>query len=564
MPLDQGGKVNGQLPRRIACHASQWRDVPCKQKEACKLKHMNPSAEVLDASGCAEGQHGDAGMHFIGSAANRDDSFKGQDMSNISSGCSAPVVTQASIEVNNMDSSTIDAGDNGYINGLIVDEGSGIDKCSSNDARESERSAEFPGVSCRSKIRNKGFSKTMNGQSSFSLLDELKLIDSLTWKKGKNQIYTSFTGSGRTNHLKRIRRGAKSGKRKRAVKFRMLDAASCPKVSFGHCPKDKGSPQVTSGLSKDRRTLIPPGLEPDEATHLIKPGDAASAKIVSQKRDLHGLYNDQDGEENYQPELEGEARFGNILEVSARKRLKRAWDSFENLEAPKPILKSFERTSKSNSLHSIKAFSSLEASVCDKKARPIVCGDYGEICSGNDTDNLRPAKIVPLSRILKNTEQCSLRKSYKPKSTLRKFKKKRPARRAPYFGSSLHLKKEEVNGFNEVSGCHVEDCEKTCVGGIKQFDNKSFILEKGKDDKSEINCSVRGDITYNWSKTRCKEIRKRSLYELTGKGLESASDNYPLMKISKCKQKMKVRKGLKKAGDVDLDGHRSCDINAEK
>ncbi|XVE53571.1 hypothetical protein DITRI_Ditri03aG0013600 [Diplodiscus trichospermus] len=566
--LDQGGNVNGKLPMKIACHASRWRDVPSKQKKACKMTCVYSSAEVLDASGCAEDQLGDAsGMHGIGSVVNRADSFKGQDMSNISSGCSAPAVTQAAIKVNNMNSSTIDAEDDGYENGLIVDEGSGIDKCcSSNDALESERSAEFLGVSCRKKIRNKGSSKILNGQSSFSLLDELKLIDSLTWKRGQNQIHLSLAGSGRTNHLKKNRRGSKAGKRKRAVKVRLLDVFSPPKVSFRHCPKDDGSPQLLSCSLKDQQS----GLEPSGPTHLIQPGESASAKIVSRKRDLCGMSNDRDAED-YQPEMKGDMRFGKILEVSGRKRLKKAgtYDSFENSGAIRPI-RTVEKTCNSGSVQWIKVFSSLEVSACDKKARPIVCGEYGEICSGKvATDELRPPKIVPLSRILKNTEQHTFPKSCKPKSTLRKSKKKRTSRSTSYLDLTSDLKKEEENGghhvsfFHEVRGCLV-DGKKTCLGGIKLSDDESFILEKEKADTSEKFCCIPDAVAYNRSNTRCKEIRKRSLYELTGKGKESSSDSYPHVDISKCMPKLKVRKGSKKAGDVEHFGQRSCNVNAQK
>ena len=47
-------------------------------------------------------------------------------------------------------------------------------------------------------------------------------------------------------------------------------------------------------------------------------------------------------------------------------------------------------------------------------------------------------------------------------------------------------------------------------------------------------------------------------------GKESSSDSYPLMEISKCMPEMEVRKGSKKAADVECHGHRSCNINAEK
>lgn len=515
--LDQGGKVKGQLPMRIACHASQWRDVPSKQKEACKMTQINSSAEVLDASGCAGDQFGAAaGVHGIGSTINEADSLKWQCMSNISSGCSGAAVTQASTEVNNVDSSTIDAGDNEFRNGLVVDEGSGIDKCSSNDELESERSAEFIGVSCRNKIRNNRSSKILNGQSSLSLLDELKLLDSLTWKKGQNQSYMSLAGSERTNHLKKIRKGLKGGKRKRATKFRMLDMSFAPKLSLQHCPKGNGSHHMSSRSSKDRQTLIPSVLESYEPTHLIRPGELASAKIVCRKRDLADVYNDQDGED-YQVKLKGDDRFDNILEVSGRKRLKQTL-----LGSPKP-LRTVENTFNSDSVYCTNAFSCFET-VCDKKVRPIVYGEYGEICSCKSAaSELKPPKIVPLSRVIKSLDRRNLQKSCKPKITSRMSNKKRTVSTTGYFDLSSDLEKEEENGahhvsfFDEVSGCLAEEGKKTCLEEIKQFHNKSFILEKGNADGSEKIC-VPDAVTCNGSNARCKESRKRSLYELTGKG----------------------------------------------
>ncbi|MBA0578167.1 hypothetical protein Gorai_020465, partial [Gossypium raimondii] len=568
--LDQGGKVNGQLPMRIACHASQWRDVPSKQKEACKMTQINLSAELLDASGCAGDQFGaSAGVHGIGSAINEADSLKWQGMSNISSGCSGAAVTQASTEVNNVDSSTIDAGDNEYRNDLVVDEGSGIDKCSSNDELESERSAEFIGVSCRNKIRNNRSSKIPNGQSSLSLLDELKLLDSLTWKKSQNQSYMSLSSIERINHVKKIRKGLKGGKRKRATKFRMLDMSFAPKLSLQHCPKGNGSHHMSSRSSKDWQTLIPSVLESYEPTHLIRPGELASAKIVCRKRDLSDVYRDQDGED-YQVKLKDDDRSDNILEVSGRKRLKQnlAYNSFEKLGSPKP-LRTVEKTSNSDSVYCTNAFSCFET-VCDKKVRPIVCGEYGEICSCKSAAaEFKPPKIVPLSRVIKSLDQRNLRKSCKPKITSRMSNKKRTATTTGYFDLSSDLKKEEENGahhvsfFDEVSGCLVEEGKKTCLGEIKQFHNMSFILEEGNADGSEKSC-VPDAITCNWSNARCKESRKRSLSELTGKGKESRSDSYPLVEISKCMPRMKARKGLNKADDVECHGHRACDINPEK
>lgn len=119
--------------------------------------------------------------------------LKEQEMSNISSGCSAPAVTQASIEVNNMDSCTVDAGDTGCANDLVVDEASGIEKCwSSDDALDSERSAEFLGFTCKTSFIKEGSSKALANQSSRSLIDELKFRDSFRWKRVRNESHTGL------------------------------------------------------------------------------------------------------------------------------------------------------------------------------------------------------------------------------------------------------------------------------------------------------------------------------------------------------------------------------------
>lgn len=494
MSMDKRGKLIGKLPRSQCCHTYQWRDVPSKKKEDCDATCMSwsekgaqnmtfndSSANELDNSRNAEGQLGDtAAKQFIGSL-NVSDSLKGHEMSNISSGCSAPAVTQASFEVNNVDSSTVYAGENA--NNLIVDEGSTIDKCcSSDDAQESERSADSLGASCKSDLKKR---RVLNGQSSRSLLDELKLINSLTWKKGRNQIPIGLTMCGKSDHLKKFGIGLKAGKRKKFMKLKMIDAV---------LPSDQ-----------ERRASVSCSLQT---------GLFSSTKELPHKRTLHRLYNDSK-EDTCQPKVDGYAKSSNILAVSVRKKLKRAWasESVKKHETEERIHKVAEKTSNFDSVCCEKAFLSHDMAFCQRKAKPIVCGKYGEICGELGGDEQKPAKIVPLSRILKIAKRID-QKGYKAK-----FMKGRTPGNTECFDLSSDLKKEEKCGsnhssvFHEVNQLVVDEAMKAYVGVIKQSDIKSSMWEKERADESEKNKTAYAQSSHN-----CKEIRRRSLYELTVKG----------------------------------------------
>ncbi|GLT76145.1 hypothetical protein SLA2020_478210 [Shorea laevis] len=536
MSMDKRGELIQKLPRSQCCHTSQWRDVPSKKKEDCDKTCMgwsekgaqnmtfnNSSATELDNSGNAEGQLGDtAAKRFIGSL-NVSDSLKGHEMSNISSGCSAPAVTQASFEVNNVDSSTVYAGETENANNLIVDEGSTIDKCcSSDDVQESERSADSLGAPCKSNMKKR---KVLNGQSSRSLLDELKLINSLTWKKGRNQIPIGLTTCGKSDHLKEVGIGLKAGKRKKFMKLKMIDAV---------LPSDH-----------ERRASVSCSL---------RTGLFSSNKELPHKRALHRLYNDSE-EDTCQPKVDGYAESSNILEVSVRKKLKRAWasESVKEHETDEPIHKVAEKTSNFDSVCCEKALLSDDMACGHRKAKPVVCGKYGEICGELGGDELKPAKIIPLSRILKIAKRID-QKSYKAK-----LMKRRTPGNTECFDLSSDLKKEEKCGSNHSSGFHgvsqlvVDEAMKACVGVSKQSDVKSSMWEKERVDKSEKNKTAYAQSSHNY-----KEIRRRSLYELTVEGKESHS---PLIKIPQCMPRAKVRNSLKKAEDGK---HGSCEINTEK
>ena len=528
--LDQSGKLNEQLHKNRVCHASQWRDVPSKVKGICDATVVEQLANVLDRRGNDGSQLRDASVKYFNGPMQISGSLKVQENSNLSSGCSAPAVTQSSIEVNDIDFSTVDAGDKGYVSNDIVDEGSGIDKCwSSDDALGSERSAEFLGSTCRTNLRKEGSFHVLNNQPSRSLLDELKLIDSLTWKKDRNQIHswheihTGLAINEKSNPSRKTESG--TGNRKRAIKLKML-SASLPSAGHPVQPYENLKRIVTTELpscsSKDMQKVTQSGQGTSlvSGSSFIQPNSKrrlpllSSAKALSHKRGVR--------EDDCQTELNGDTDFCNNPEVSGRKKLRRDFTSgtFRKFRMQESTHEEAEKTENYNSVVCIRTPSSQQVNVCYRKARPVVCGKYGEISSGKGVS--KPAKIVPLSRILKNARRCTLPKNCKRRLTsMRELKKTNSTGIDLCSDKFTDLKNEEDNASHSVTICDkmnldtsMEETDKAWCIEDKQFPKKLSILEKENDDKSEkLHSNVPVQLNL-----KCKEIRKRSIYELTVKG----------------------------------------------
>ena len=520
---ERSEKLNGQLHRKRVCHASEWRDVPSKVKGVRNAVVVERLANVLDRRGNDGSQLKDASAKCFNGAVQIDGSLKEQENSNVSSGCSAPAVTQSSIEVNNIEFSTIDAGDTGYVSNDIVDEGSGIDKCwSSDDALGSERSADFLGSTCRTNLRKEGSSHVLNNQSSRSLLDELKLMDSLTWKKDRNQIHswhqihTGLAIYEKSNPSRKMVSGLKSGKRKRAMKLKML-SASFP--SAGHSVKPYQNPnsaELPSCSSKDIQLVI----QSDQGTSLvsgsciIRPNSKrrfSSATTHSHKRGVR--------EDDNQTELNGDADFCKNPEVSGRKKLRKCFTSgtSRKFRMQESTHEEDEETEKYNSVGCVGTPSSQQLNLCSRKARLVVCGKYGEISNGKDVS--KPAKIVPLSRILKTARRCTLPKNCKPRlNSMRELRKANSTRIDLCCDKFTDLKNgssvaicDKINLDNST-----EETDKVWCSEDEQF--AKSILVKENDDKREKNYIILHSNAPSQSKLKCKEIRKRSIYELTVKG----------------------------------------------
>lgn len=569
---DQRAKVTGQVRKSNVCHASQWKDVPSKYKGVSTVACLDLSAEdLLDGRGNIDGQLGDATSKCSYGTMKIRDSLKEQEMSNISSGCSAAAVTHTSVQGNNLDSTTPDVGNARYINKHIVDEGSGIDKCwSSDDALESERSAEFLGSNCKTNLSKEGSSKNINNLSSRSLLDELKLLNSLTWKKNRKQTHTRLAVHGKIN-FKKIERGVKTGKKKRARKIKML-VPQCPTGGPSTVPYKY--PKGTDSLpfsSEDvemhnpsfQETCISGACSPQPISKCGR--SLSSSKELFRKRDLHMIYDDRDGND-YQIE----ANPCKIHEFSGIKEFGRAWtsDCTRKSQMAEPTHVHTKDGVRCRSFGCMKALSSGEVNICSRKVRPVVCGKYGEICNELIGDVSRPAKIVPLSRILKTSRRDTLPNTCDSKQTFPDELKKTIfcGSDAGYNGFS-HLK-EEKSAIHHSSICNemnvdlsLEEDEKMFTNGV---DEENSMLEKKLDHKSKKNCSKLNRKVFTKSKPKSKEIRKRSLCELTDNGKKSTSESFSLVKISKCMPKMEAGKVSKNAVGSKQNIRASSEVNSEK
>ncbi|KAJ6434877.1 hypothetical protein OIU84_000175 [Salix udensis] len=573
--LNHCGKLKGQAPKNISC-TSQWKDVPSKKKNVCQV---DQSACNLDRRQHESGHLGDTVAKCSGGAVHRIDSFREQEISNISSGCSAPAVTQASNEVNNVDSSIAVTENANCMKHLIVDEGSGIDKCwSSDDAVESDRSADFCGSTCRTRLWKDRCSKVINNQSSRSLLDEVKLMDSLTWKRGRNQIQAEVTALEKTNHPSEPDRGIKTAKRMRETKPEMLDTS---RGTTGHAVQDKYPKCDETAnqrcLSKDAH-IVSSGLEMPYTSHVssTKPNSngksiTSLSKPLSRKRDLQELYNGRDGEDEEVAELnDNNASSCKIIEVSGRKKFRKSGtsDDYASSQTLDPAYSIGEKTMKCSPVSHTKVSSSQQLSVCYRKPRPVVCGKYGEISNGEMIgDPPKPAKIVSLDTILGTAKKCTPPKNKKPTITSTRELKKTSFGLTNAYRSS-HIKRESggnnASGFDEMIFCNsVKERETASVGQDKHFADGLLVLEKEGDSKTEGGCNILGSSAHTQSKPKFKEIRRRSLNELTMKGMSSCSVKISHEKILICGQKTKDGK-IMSSEDSNCCTNESCEINAKR
>ncbi|KAI7993840.1 Histone-lysine N-methyltransferase trr [Camellia lanceoleosa] len=576
--FDQSGNLEGQVKKKVDSHDFQWRDVPSKVTRTCNVACKDRPADLLDKRGnirdhvanaptkCfnRSSQIADAATKCFDRSAQDAEFSKEHEVSNISSGCSAPAVTQASVEFNDLDYSTVEAGDKCTQN-LVVDEGSVIDKCWSSDDPPDSESSEFFGFACKFNSANEGSSKPLPNQSSRSLIDELRLRDSLILKNVRNQSLTGLSILEKRNHIQNFEKGFKSAKSKRPTKWKMLNA-SFPASGFPSVHEESRKCIGSSALWHSRSSKDEPmWLQPDQGRphncacsvgpNFKQKSVLCSTKIISRKRAFQRFHNNREGE-NYRIQLNVDDDRLEVPENSSRKRfrLDQTFPSTKLFQMREPHHTDTGIVAKSNSADCMIISSTEQVGICEEKVRPIVCGKYGVISNGNSS---RPVKFVPLRKILKATRRCTLAENKLKLTSVKKSKKRNIRRSNECIDKFSDFKERDNEGYDDTvrkefdPDSSMKETE-THFPGCKELDDVPHTLEKETDDGSEKDHRILDSSVSTRLKPKCKEVRKRSLYELSIEGKDSICVDTPALKGSKCVPQTKCRylaKFLKNADD---------------
>ncbi|CAA3017211.1 isoform 2 of histone-lysine n-methyltransferase atx1 [Olea europaea subsp. europaea] len=509
-----------------------FQNVPSGVLETSSSKRKHQQAGSFNSNGNVEDSGVDAAKCFTRSSQNAEP-LKEQELSNVSSGCSAPVVTWVSIEVNRRDSSPVDTGDVRCTNDIVVDEGSRIDKnWSSDDSLDSEQSADFFGSAPRKR-------------SSRSLIEELRFQDSLKLKKVQNETHASFSNQEESDHVPNFK---KSKKMKKTVKWKKLDAA----FPVSGQSSNNGSSKCTEDFVHNSNCVwdmqAPLGRKqkgPNNCSCSVEPSIKRrrsrwpSSNSVSSHGDLY---------RGYQVEQKIETRIHSRVdddtyespEILGKKRLKLDGAAATSKNLCRPCCDNAEVTANFTSVDCLSNSLDLPLDFYKWMARPVVFGKYGIISNGNSS---KPAKIVPLWKILETTRKYD-DKNVKAKSTSAKKLKRMSIRHVKETFRNKDVLKSEYHDASIVgkSGTHnlvtvefephhsIGETETAPHRAITGNDELLHILEKRRNDNCSKNHSI-PDSSFTFQlKTKYKEVRKRSLYELIDQGKDSEVTNSSIMK----------------------------------
>ncbi|XP_058203339.1 uncharacterized protein LOC131317750 isoform X2 [Rhododendron vialii] len=531
--IDKSGNTDGQVKKKVECHAFQWRDVPNKATKMHNLTCNHRSANLLDRRENVGDQVAEAAATAkrFDTSAQDAASLKEREKSNISSGCSAAAVTQASVKFDSLDSSTV--GGDEYTKNLVVDEGSGIDKCwSSDDPPDSGRSSEIFGFTRNISSACEGSSKLLPDQSSRSLIDELRLRDSFISKNVRNKVNKGLSSiHDKTNRTETFEKAYKSAKRERPTKQKRLD------VSFPPAGIDNDNWHFVSAKDMQMR------LQPDKGrSHNCGCSAGPNFKQrpgltkTNDRRELHGLYNDCEGE-NAQIPLDTEDGCLEIPEISGRKRFRsgQTAPTTKKLQVEEPNCADTGIHAKCKSPEFKKSSSSKQLGICKGQVRPVVCGMYGAISGG---DSFRPPKIASLRKILESTRRYTDAENDKLLKTCTKKSKKRCIRGSSgCIGKFFNFKDRDIEGHGDTISSKLvpDDSVKETDSGFfplgKEHADVHNSMEEKRDDGSEEDERILDTGISTLLKPKCKEIRKRSLYELSIKDI----------KTPKCQPQIKCR-----------------------
>lgn len=491
--------------KKVEFNTFQWKDVPSKMSERCHVPCKEQKAKFLEHIIDVNDQTSDVARKCLDQPVQKVDCMKEQVMSNISSKCSAPALTQASVKISNGDSCTDDAQNTGCAKNFAVDEGSGIQKSwSSDDAPDSGSNIGFDGFACKINSKNETQSKAISNPSTRSLIDELRVIDSLRLKKVHNQVRTGLPVHENTSSTKTFEKDFKAGKRKRETKFKILG------TSFPASPVSSlstGSSGQSSQSLEHLMMVAQPNQERSKnCTCSVGHGSKRRSTLPASstaccKEDVHKLDRSTKEIMCKIPRRVSDDCL-EIPESSHGKKVKLDLD--------------FSKTK-----HVWK-----QESPCKRITRPVVCGRYGLISNG---DTSKPAKIFSLGKILKTAKRCSSAgNEILNKPPAKAWKKSITREGNGHSGRSSNFKEDKYHMVQGAAVSSDDDFMETSEGTEmahsppwEKDPDTSYMLDKGKECRNERSQRFPESDLGTRTRRKSKEVRKRSLYELITEGNDS-------------------------------------------
>ncbi|XP_074276607.1 uncharacterized protein LOC141600301 isoform X2 [Silene latifolia] len=511
IPLEKDNAVvcNPKRKEQVRCKpnwfSSQWRDVPSRTATGSKKRCLDAPAHLSKTRGDFETHVNELPAKGFARSNQASGLLKGKEMP-ISSGCSIPAVTEASSEVNRIESCTFNGGNPGY----VVDEGSVIMRSSSVDSIDSVKSSQ-PDSNMKPMISETVSSITahhgqnddcrqMNSESNelqnlgilgASLEEKEKHVDNFQCRKRKDNLKWSMLGTplGATEvSLSTTKYQLPAG----------IDVDHQRGIS--ECVQVRGGNSYSHGLKKRRSTLC-------------------QVKLLSRKRELHGKCDFLDYDRRDQTLLKRNDESTDIPVDTTVKRLK-----MTTLDV---TLKKQGKATKDLSCSWLSSSKSDETSRCRLKrstmARPVACGKYGIICDQElDIDQLKPPKIVPLSQILKVSKRCTENQSSFRFSEGNKVSN---------VSSNTHNRVLSLKDGDSDASIHETQQRHNQGDGEHTADDLS-ILEEVEASGSKRNLPM--TLCRPASQSKTKESRIRNLYELSMRGNKFISSDSSLSQNVMC------------------------------
>ncbi|KAL8263434.1 hypothetical protein R6Q59_024783 [Mikania micrantha] len=227
--------------KKVEFNAFQWKDVPNKMAGKCHRSCRDEAAKILEDKADVIDQTSNVVVKSVDQPVQKVDCMKEQVMSNISSKCSAPALTQASVKISNGDSCADDAQNT---------------DCAKNWSSDDCSNTVLDSFSCKINLKNETQSKPVPDQSTRSLVDELRIIDSLRLKKVKNQAPMHENSSSKKTFEKEF----ESRKRKSETEFKLtgksFPASPISSISTRNSGQSSQSLEDVHKLDKEKKELL--------------------------------------------------------------------------------------------------------------------------------------------------------------------------------------------------------------------------------------------------------------------------------------------------------------------